>query len=110
MPDKSAPMLFFEDLDCVACSMYLFDEKEEEWSKVEDRPRNGDHVVVDGTEMVQISPDKYRDLNESDVELWDLSIPDMALIEELDRGDEEEGKGLVERPVKASRISPPKFK
>lgn len=75
--------LFFVNKECDECPMHLFDFESDEWEKTRLRPKYGDHVVKDGTEMFCMGHDRYRELGQNEEAVWDYSEPEVARIEEI---------------------------
>lgn len=78
--------LFFENKECDECPMHLFDFDSDEWNQTKLRPRLGDRVVRDGTEMYCLGNNRYRELRRNEESVWDFSEPEAAKIEDVDYG------------------------
>jgi hypothetical protein len=85
------PALYYLDPECQECQIFKYNIDTEEWQRSENTPRKGDHVVVDGTEMVKIEHGNYRELAVYEQELWDFSLPDESQIDIVHLSDKEDG-------------------
>ena len=79
--------LYFFNKECDECPMHSFDFDTEEWELTKLKPKPGDHVVKDGTEMVYSGRGKYHDLG-PDEGVWDYSEPEAAKIEVVDYSED----------------------
>ncbi len=76
--------LFFFNKECDECPMHLYDFKTEEWEPTGLKPKSGDRAIKDGTEMVCLGGNSYRELGKHEEPVWDFSEPEAAMIEKVE--------------------------
>lgn len=106
MANTKLPRLFFVQDEGDKVRMHVFDEAADSWTPTNSKPKEGDHLVKNGEELVCVSNGVYEELSDEDEELWDYSLPDLTELyaNELD-DDEDENEMTRGKLIRAEKIA-----